>query len=150
MIRRPPRSTRTDTLFPYTTLFRSVHPHRDGEGALSAPLLFVLGIVDPHNDAPVERQRVQIEREALSVAGCPCNADVCPSGVVAFAVHSEEAMAGAVLISVGHDVLLHVCRRIIPSVHGESARSEEHTSELKSLMRNSYPVFCLKKKNIAF
>src|SRR3546814_7177907 len=55
------------------------------------------------------------------VAGCPCNADVCPSGVVAFAVHSEEAMAGAVLISVGHDVLLHVCRRIIPSVHGESA-----------------------------
>src|SRR3546814_14641064 len=89
---------------------------RDGEGALSAPLLFVLGIVDPHNDAPVERQRVQIEREALSVAGCPCNADVCPSGVVAFAVHREEAMAGAVLISVGHDVLLPVCRRIIPMV----------------------------------
>src|SRR3546814_17607965 len=85
MIRRPPRSTRTDTLFPYTTLFRSVAPAR------AAVLLWrLLGMVLRHPAG----SRVQ----------------VCP------AIDSEF-------------------------------RSEEHTSELQSLMRISYAVFCLKKKN---
>src|SRR3546814_10596313 len=74
MIRRPPRSTRTDTLFPYTTLFRSELPTEQGLRRLA-----------PEKDG----QRI------------------------------ESAMA----------------------------RSEEHTSELQSLMRISYAVFCLKKKN---
>src|SRR3546814_4691199 len=69
MIRRPPRSTRTDTLFPYTTLFRSIDPEL---------------------------------------------------------AHHETRHAGPVVVS--------------------GARSEEHTSELQSLMRISYAVFCLKKK----
>src|SRR3546814_7341591 len=78
MIRRPPRSTRTDTLFPYTTLFRSA---------------LCIGA------APIVRERQD------TLGGAP---------------------AGIFLAPVG--------------------RSEEHTSELQSLMRISYAVFCLKKK----
>src|SRR3546814_6194598 len=88
MIRRPPRSTRTDTLFPYTTLFRS--GFADGAGGR--------------------------RRAAARVRGEPR--------------HSDQ-------------------RRPVPAVHHlacERARSEEHTSELQSLMRISYAVFCLKKK----
>src|SRR3546814_12699470 len=81
MIRRPPRSTRTDTLFPYTTLFRSP---RDRGGSPC-----------PANPAPAPPAPVRYRR-------CGC-ADRPP-------------------------------------------RSEEHTSELQSLMRISYAVFCLKKK----
>src|SRR3546814_6227220 len=97
MIRRPPRSTRTDTLFPYTTLFRSDEPrhvcrHRGCEGLCFAgryPLL-----------DPAPRVRYQRARD-----------------------------------------------RIPDRLHAVSAvRSEEHTSELQSLMRISYAVFCLKKK----
>src|SRR3546814_12828016 len=88
MIRRPPRSTRTDTLFPYTTLFRSgVQPGKFG--ARSA------GVRGPHFD---------------------------------FAA----AQAGG----------QHLAQRRF----GMAQRSEEHTSELQSLMRISYAVFCLKKK----
>src|SRR3546814_7481307 len=82
MIRRPPRSTRTDTLFPYTTLFRSTTP----------------GIA------------------ATKVRGSG------PSVAI------EATLGGAVLASRAR------------------GRSEEHTSELQSLMRKSYAVFCLKKK----
>src|SRR3546814_1397474 len=87
MIRRPPRSTRTDTLFPYTTLFRSHDAVADGHagGAAQAHVLADLGD------------------------------------------HAGQL--------VGHGV----------AAAGE-ARSEEHTSELQSLMRISYAVFCLKKK----
>src|SRR3546814_2905288 len=80
MIRRPPRSTRTDTLFPYTTLFRS----------------------------------------ACSSSGTGCSAASSSN-----ATTSRCAMASS----------------------SNWARSEEHTSELQSLMRISYAVFCLKKKN---
>src|SRR3546814_5823952 len=85
MIRRPPRSTRTDTLFPYTTLFRSDAGHVDSGG----------------------RRRW---RHSGSCAACPGGAN---------------------------------CR---PHPSGAGPRSEEHTSELQSLMRISYAVFCLKKK----
>src|SRR3546814_2570410 len=96
MIRRPPRSTRTDTLFPYTTLFRSQDPHFLGE--LLKPL--GKGVID----------RIVGER------------------------------AAAVRDSLVETIDDH---RIEPAVAG---RSEEHTSELQSLMRISYAVFCLKKK----
>src|SRR3546814_4802217 len=103
MIRRPPRSTRTDTLFPYTTLFRSVGKvgHRVGIGADEGDLLQGR---PPHIEA------------ALAVA----EADV------------EDDSAG------GHPARGDRPRRPM--------RSEEHTSELQSLMRISYAVFCLKKK----
>src|SRR3546814_8612222 len=94
MIRRPPRSTRTDTLFPYTTLFRSA------EG---------------------EIHRVH----AAEIGGVE---HVLPAGP-ALALHVQ--MAGE-------------CHQ--DRVEDRDARSEEHTSELQSLMRISYAVFCLKKK----
>src|SRR3546814_6789691 len=94
MIRRPPRSTRTDTLFPYPTLFRSVAVHIGSQ-------LTQLG--------PME---------------------------AAFARVGE--LIGE-LRAAGHDI-----RRA--DLGGGLGRSEEHTSELQSLMRISYAVFCLKKK----
>src|SRR3546814_5897808 len=91
MIRRPPRSTRTDTLFPYTTLFRSDGgrgPRPEAGGQLDYRRL-------------LRRAQPQRRRPALGARRC-----------------------------------------------GEARRrSEEHTSELQSLMRISYAVFCLKKKN---
>src|SRR3546814_7701308 len=92
MIRRPPRSTRTDTLFPYTTLFRSVL-------GISAPVL----------------QVVAAFRHQLTAS-----------------IFGVGVAIGSGWLIVGHlDPL---------------TRSEEHTSELQSLMRISYAVFCLKKK----
>src|SRR3546814_3392324 len=84
MIRRPPRSTRTDTLFPYTTLFRSDREHRGKR---------LPGAGESREDEPHDRDR-----------------------------HGGAERIG-------------------------DRRSEEHTSELQSLMRISYAVFCLKKKN---
>src|SRR3546814_5214296 len=91
MIRRPPRSTRTDTLFPYTTLFRS-----RGQ---------VARLIDQH-------RRLVLQRGDLIV-----------------------------------DLLQRARRRQqVLRIVGRVVRSEEHTSELQSLMRISYAVFCLKKK----
>src|SRR3546814_2441743 len=96
MIRLPPRSTRTDTLFPYTTLFRSPPPAaRAQPGA----------------------------RRGGRTASRP-DADGGRGG--------SRASAGACVMSAA-----------------PQSRSEEHTSELQSLMRISYAVFCLKKKNIS-
>src|SRR3546814_1036144 len=99
MIRRPPRSTRTDTLFPYTTLFRSV--------AITG----------------------------LAVAGCT----VLPSRKLRTEVEDREAKILRQLPDIMD--LLVICMEA-------GLRSEEHTSELQSLMRISYAVFCLKKKII--
>src|SRR3546814_5190261 len=93
MIRRPPRSTRTDTLFPYTTLFRSA----------SLRPRFRPGAVPPLDG-----------RTAVGTAQPP----------------GERRM-----------------NRAYMKTTVAAARSEEHTSELQSLMRISYAVFCLKKKN---
>src|SRR3546814_10422431 len=90
MIRRPPRSTRTDTLFPYTTLFRSCRCRSSGLGS------------------------PQLHKGARDMAEfrLPKNSRIQKGG----------------------------------TVHKAEGRSEEHTSELQSLMRISYAVFCLKKK----
>src|SRR3546814_3102557 len=131
MIRRPPRSTRTDTLFPYTTLFRScdddshcekdrqvarrkrgpiVHDEREGQYARQRNGATHPGKGHRREDSPIRKRtgapppgQSQPERNPN-----PCEPE-----------------------------------------HGEpkSDRSEEHTSELQSLMRISYAVFCLKKKN---
>src|SRR3546814_6445766 len=92
MIRRPPRSTRTDTLFPYTTLFRSVPaPGDTGRHCRCA-----------WRSSPAERASTTAD------SGTSTNPAASARGI---------------------------------------QRSEEHTSELQSLMRISYAVFCLKKKN---
>src|SRR3546814_6839744 len=101
MIRRPPRSTRTDTLFPYTTLFRS------------SPLACF-------------RDR---SHECTSIGGMPSEGEPC------------AGRAGSPVPDGGDPV----ARAVLPGQPCPS-RSEEHTSELQSLMRISYAVFCLKKK----
>src|SRR3546814_3406335 len=114
MIRRPPRSTRTDTLFPYTTLFRSrdaLYLYTATRGADRSP-----GAARSANAAARVAWITGIRRHtwpARPGSGLP--------GAV-------PGMAGG-----GGDT-------------AAGGRSEEHTSELQSLMRNSYAVFCLKKK----
>src|SRR3546814_1141148 len=113
MIRRPPRSTRTDTLFPYTTLFRSdivgVPTQRDTDGlALSSRNAYL---------TDQEREAAHALPRALGQAA----ARIEKGGDIADALNKAIAALNA-------------------------ARSEEHTSELQSLMRISYAVFCLKKK----
>src|SRR3546814_2107222 len=103
MIRRPPRSTRTDTLFPYTTLFRS--PASGDHGNTPSPISCAIGISS--------RSTV---RSVRLYGSCSAANDVQPR---------SSAIA---------------CIR--------DARSEEHTSELQSLMRISYAVFCLTKKKM--
>src|SRR3546814_6460786 len=102
MIRRPPRSTRTDTLFPYTTLFRS-------------------------------STRIRVIKALLTIRRIACSQGVLvnPSGGQTCLRTSPEPTPA--------------CTRRNPSSI-RRARSEEHTSELQSLMRISYAVFCLKKK----
>src|SRR3546814_17877434 len=92
MVRRPPRSTRTDTLFPYTTLFRS----------------------------------------------CPTTAQSAPQSMQLRSLHLRHPRSHQMKLS---------RRRGLPEGRRCLSRSEEHTSELQSLMRISYAVFCLKKKN---
>src|SRR3546814_7151600 len=105
MIRRPPRSTRTDTLFPYTTLFRS--PLR---------VEAVFGDEEERDTArPFWRARRAREDEVNDIVGQVMLAE------------GDEDLLTADFIEAG-------------------VRSEEHTSELQSLMRISYAVFCLKKK----
>src|SRR3546814_5882133 len=102
MIRRPPRSTRTATLFPYTTLFRSLV----GLGEQHPP-----GVVLDDEGAHLAEEGVRLG-EVLAVAA-------------------------RALVQVGHGVEPEAV---------QAHRSEEHTSELQSLMRISYAVFCLKKQ----
>src|SRR3546814_8070697 len=103
MRRRPPRSTRTDTLFPYTTLFRSV-------------FVFDLGVMDSLN--------------ALGIQ---------PDGVPD-APYPEE------LQDLADGAEVQIGSLTEPDLDVIAERSEEHTSELQSLMRISYAVFCLKNK----
>src|SRR3546814_9276041 len=97
MIRRPPRSTRTDTLFPYTTLFRSTRRPQAGESFRFDPVHM------PRRNTPPRSRGSWSDR-----LGNP--------------------------------------EKYLKRNAGLLRRSEEHTSELQSLMRISYAVFCLKKK----
>src|SRR3546814_8236474 len=121
MIRRPPRSTRTDTLFPYTTLFRSergrhtVGDDRAAEGDDHA------GKNDPLA-APNDAEQLQ-DRQAHEAGRKPA--------------------LGCRLARRRHRGL---CPPWKNSGSLSKSRSEEQTSEIQSLMRNSYAVFCLKKK----
>src|SRR3546814_1653665 len=106
MIRRPPRSTRTDTLFPYTTLFRS--------------LVFPFEAVLLDNPRPAIHDHFELD--------VTCHR----TGPL------HQTAAALALMVIVNPSSLHLL--------GQEARSEEHTSELQSLMTISYDVFCLKKK----
>src|SRR3546814_3300105 len=99
MVRRPPRATRTDTLVPYTTVFRSQ-------------------AAEDLKETLARREKAAIEKIAQSETQA-----------------LQEVRAQAV------DIAIAATAKLL------SDRSEEHTSELQSLMRNSYAVFCLNKKN---
>src|SRR3546814_2846693 len=111
MIRRPPRATRTDTLFPYTTLFRS----RAGDG---------------------DRHAVPAAARTARVLTAPVRRH--PAGARRTQGPLDPGVPGFHLLP----------RRLSDHAGGTGAgaRSEEHTSELQSLMRISYAVFCLKNK----
>src|SRR3546814_3995230 len=121
MIRRPPISTRTDTLFPYTTLFRA---------ALSAEI------------ARLRNERIGADELAAAKNGLFGDA---LSARETARGRAWELGGGAALTGDAHlaDERLAAVRAMTPA---DVQRSEEHTSELQSLMRISYAVFCLKKK----
>src|SRR3546814_7722380 len=133
MIRRPPISTRTDTLFPYTTLFRSRDPRTIREWVEAR---------QPARAARIDTSTMAIEVECVR----PVEAYRQQRLVV---LPLAEADAIVWLDPAGYEV----ARSAKPGDWPEKPalfqfRSEEHTSELQSLMRISYAVFCLKKKQI--
>src|SRR3546814_8235887 len=136
MLRRPPRSTRTDTLFPYTTLFRSrrqaaeVQPRCPTRG--SAQRAIDMGAAFPIHAQPRAQAVIDIAQPRIQLM--PRLAARRPCGVAVQQVQFRHAGRD-------QDALVEM-----PGViEAEAERSEEHTSELQSLMRISYAVFCLKK-----
>src|SRR3546814_3235072 len=110
MIRRPPRSTRTDTLFPYTTLFRSCLRMRVGQPGM-------------------KRNHRRLDRERDEESEHQYHLDI----------RRHHGLQQHHVVEADRAGLL---------VMDDDQRSEEHTSELQSLMRISYAVFCLKKNKL--
>src|SRR3546814_5209354 len=129
MIRRPPRSTRTDTLFPYTTLFRSLLAEHGVKRAINT-LIQVgsdrFGVLEV--DSPIEGRFT--EADLTFVAGT--------ANLLGVALERQRTEA----------MLRRNEQLLQQALAHQDVRSEEHTSELQSLMRISYAVFCLKKKKI--
>src|SRR3546814_6914776 len=121
MIRRPPRSTRTDTLFPYTTLFRSDAAEDADEHHRN---LLRQRQVDAKELREEDHRHAFEHRGAVLVRGRPDGQH-----------EARDAVGQAQLV--------------VRDAQRGRQRSEEHTSELQSLMRISYAVFCLKKKIIS-
>src|SRR3546814_1813054 len=134
MIRRPPRSTRTDTLFPYTTLFRSyIYSQRTGGALQNMMTDEERALIDnfvQFDDVPVEQRDRAAARELIREL-----ADHRPKFIFVNKVGAHFPV---------HDKFPEAYLRYTPVL--PRGRSEEHTSELQSLMRISYAVFCLKKK----
>src|SRR3546814_8395610 len=199
MIRRPPRSTRTDTLFPYTTLFRSCADRLRQRDAVQAlrPARRARAAARHGYAAAVPQRRYRLHQSrnplhrparharkprlthggvclavpALYTVTCSPSSSTLPGGLLRKSVGSDalrcmnlkilSCHSGIpspfdgfrVLRPMKNETLVEsttTCLRSAssPSARGTSGdRSEEHTSELQSLMRISYAVFCLKKKN---
>src|SRR3546814_7358188 len=109
MKRRPPRATRTDTLFPYTTRFRSVATGQPGEIVVRG-----YNVMRGYFEAPEQTA------EVIDADGCLHTGDIGTLDAGGYVAITDRK---------------------------KDMRSEEHTSELQSLMRISYAVFCLKKTN---
>src|SRR3546814_5959072 len=131
MIRRPPRSTRTDTLFPYTTLFRSKF---DITPSLSAYAAYGRG----YKAGGFDGTSIFSLPEALSFKSE--TVDSFEGGIKWF----PSSRAFSLAIDGFHYSFKNLQSRT--ATPNGNIRSEEHTSELQSLMRISYAVFCLKKK----
>src|SRR3546814_4681881 len=139
MIRRPPRSTRTDTPFPYTTLFRS--------GSIGASAQPADRAIDNRNIFLETREDI-CERAAVRVM--KMDRDLFPRDRRGNRPDHGPGLsrnADADRIAERNFVAAHRDEAFGDMDHrGQGHRSEEHTSELQSLMRISYAVFCLKKK----
>src|SRR3546814_2578192 len=133
MIRRPPRSTRTDTLFPYPPLFRSPSPQPlsrfTGEGLKSreARKRFFSHLGDARSSRPC----------GLRWAAVSCRPGVAFPSAGHPVLTRARAIHGALVAAPGRQDTAHLDVDIV--------RSEEHTSEIQSLMRTSYAAFCLQK-----
>src|SRR3546814_1526087 len=148
MIRRPPRSTRTDTLFPSPTLFRSclliIARLRIGAIVDEQAHGIEEGLVADQIPERVERPRAL----GIDVAAAARIPDVHVLGGLRFAAHQRRLRADTLARLCEHPRIgpLAVEPVAVERLHiGREAfveRSEEHTSELQSLMRNSYAVFC--------
>src|SRR3546814_3964790 len=135
MIRRPPRSTRTDTLFPYTTLFRSERVNVEDIENVDGRAAYVR--VPWNGDAQVvyylsDPKAAGFRKEGASAAGPMTDEQKAERRTL---IANNKAWDSA-----------QVVRREWLTTLLSRKRSEEHTSELQSLMRISYAVFCLKKK----
>src|SRR3546814_1179946 len=108
MVRRAPRATRTDTLFPYTTLFRSP---------------------ETSQPAPIRRSPLVAGKHVRPVA-------------------NRQRGKNSMTKTIGILLVLAMLVQVIRPLGLPGLRSEEHTSELQSLMRSSYAVFCLTKKTV--
>src|SRR3546814_10000896 len=150
MLRRPPRSTRTDTLFPYTTLFRSLQSiasftAEQENGARERIELEDIAHLRGQSIkalAHVARRQRQIDlrrrrqRQAQrSSSPITSSANLNASLSTSPSIDTVKPPLRRISIRPGSDGV----------VSGSAGRSEEHTSELKSLMRISYAVLCLKK-----
>src|SRR3546814_9970280 len=138
MRRRPPRSTRTDTLFPYTTLFRSGRGLRQRFGLGGDRVLVVaLHCFTSRSDGVFDR---------LLLVGLDLLAQILQrlldrvNHLVGLIARGDQLVELLVVLGMRLGILHHLLDLVVRQ------RSEEHTSELQSLMRISYAVFCLKKK----
>src|SRR3546814_6828132 len=170
MIRRPPRSTRTDTLFPYTTLFRSAEvdallaaaPHDPYFLELKGQVLLESG--KPADAIPPLREAVQLTNQPL-VATLLGHALIATENDANFA-EAEKVLRNAIArdrenpfawyqLGVVYEHRGDLPRAALAtaerySMMGEDQRSGEHTSEHQSLMRSSYGVFRLKKQHTCY
>src|SRR3546814_1241437 len=127
MIRRPPRSTRTDTLFPYTTLFRSSSAAAQRHNICQGTIMRVVSGIQPTGNLHLGNYLGAIKQwvamqDDVAAAGGDCLFFLADLHALTVAIDPKELAANTI----------------------EMARSEEDTSELQSLMRISYAVFCLK------
>src|SRR3546814_3070158 len=130
MIRRPPRSTRTDTLFPYTTLFRSPESGSDPEFDRRTKVLLIAAksfLKKGYSATSID--------EIAEAAGT--------TGPALYRMFDSKQDILDQLCLAGMEMRLSAIQDVV------DRRSEEHTSELQSLMRNSYAVFRLQQKRIS-
>src|SRR3546814_10821640 len=127
MIRRPPRSTRTDTLFPYTTLFRSV--------SMVETVIRLKPRDEWRPGVTLEGLKAELDR-IVRIPGMPNTWTMPFKNRIDMLATGVKTPVGVKVSGPDLAVIDHVAKAV---------RSEEHTSELQSLMRNSYAVFCLKQ-----
>src|SRR3546814_2161885 len=140
MIRRPPGSTRTDTLFPYTTLFRSFFGKTDGDwGQLTYDFDEIVATLNSVHrfdwagflDTRLRRPGQPAPLRGIEMAGHRLTWKEEPNG------YNAGRMKGGKFLDLFYSLGINL------DPQGKVIRSEEHTSELQSLMRISYAVFCL-------